>query len=61
MQPYRFFFMTAAGRIVSAEVAECADDDAAMVKGRELLAAHPTTHAIEVWNRARRVGTIEHD
>ena len=61
MQTYRFFFITGAGRIVTAEVAECADDAEAMAKGRGLLAARPAIHAIEVWNKARLVATITHD
>lgn len=61
MQTYRFFFITVAGRIVTAEVAECIDDAAARAKGRRLLAARPAIHAIEIWDKARLVATVTHD
>jgi len=58
MADYRFYRLSG-GRILNAEVRECASDDDARSTGRVLLAeATPICDAVEVWQLARLVGTV---
>jgi hypothetical protein len=55
---YRFYRLSA-GRILNAEVHECADDAAAHQAAQGILAeATAMCDAVEVWQLARLVGTI---
>jgi hypothetical protein len=55
---YRFFLLDADSHISSAAVIVCADDAAAKLQAREILAKRPDCHAIEVWELDRRVQTL---
>ena len=55
LRMYRFFFLGVDSRISSAEVIACADDDAAKLQAREVLAQRPECRTIEVWDLDRRV------
>ena len=58
MADYRFYHLSA-GRILSAEVHDCADDDASRFKARTILAAtSPFSDAVEIWQLTRLVGTV---
>lgn len=58
MADYRFYQL-ARGRIIGAEVHDCADDDAARsAAGTLLAAASPVCDAIEIWFLSRLVGTV---
>jgi hypothetical protein len=58
MADYRFYHL-AAGRILSAEVHDCADDGAARSMARSILAATaPYCDAVEIWQLTRMVGTV---
>lgn len=58
MVDYRFYQL-ARGRIIGAEVHDCADDAAAQFKARALLAAAtPVCDAIEIWLLSRLVGAV---
>jgi hypothetical protein len=55
---YRFYQLSR-GRILSAEVHACADDEAARAAARtSLAAAAPVCEAIEIWCLARLVGLV---
>jgi hypothetical protein len=55
MPAYRFFRLNADNRITKpAAIAELADDGEALRHGETLADGH----AVEVWDRGRRVGTI---
>jgi hypothetical protein len=61
MADYRFYRLSQ-GRILNAEVQDCADDDAAHVAGRLILeAASAFCDAVEIWQLARLVGTVRRD
>lgn len=56
MEQYRVYALDADGHLCGpSEVIECPDDGAAIEQARELLDGR----AIEVWNRSRRVITLE--
>jgi hypothetical protein len=54
---YRCFFLGADNKIKEAEIIECATDAAALEEAEQKLAASKYL-AIEVWDGARRVGTV---
>jgi hypothetical protein len=54
---YRFYFLGQDGKIKSAEDIECPTDTDALAEAERRLAAG-TYPAIEVWERARRVGLV---
>jgi hypothetical protein len=66
MIAYRCYFLSGDDKIKGVEVIECPTDTAALQQAEQTLATcgHP---AIEVWHKARRVGTVgtksnnEHD
>jgi hypothetical protein len=58
MADYRFYQL-ARGRIIGAEVHDCADDEAARATARALVAAAPPLcDAIEIWFLSRLVGSM---
>lgn len=58
MPDYRFYQL-ARGRIIGAEVHDCADDDGARATAARLLvAASPVCDGIEIWLLSRLVGTV---
>ena len=59
MTIYRCYFVGRDDKIKSAEVIECPTDAAALEEAEQKLASseHPV---IEVWDKARRVGTVGH-
>jgi hypothetical protein len=59
MTVYRCYFVGEDDKIKGAEVIECSTDAAALQEAERRLAAskHPM---IEVWDKARRVGTVGH-
>ena len=59
MADYRFYRLSA-GRILNAEVRDCADDAAAHEVAREILgAATAICDAVEIWQLARLVGSVQ--
>src|SRR5258708_2255537 len=52
---YRCFLIDAHSCIASAQQIACHDDDAAMLRAREILADRPACRGVEVWERDRRV------
>lgn len=52
---YRIYFLNGQGRIVRALDIDCADDDEARLKARELAVAEP----VELWERTRLLGRFE--
>jgi hypothetical protein len=48
LRTYRFLFLGVDSYISSAQVIACADDDAAKLRAREILAQRPDYRAIEV-------------
>jgi hypothetical protein len=59
MSDYRFYHLSA-GRILNAEVHDCADDEAATVTARRVLdAAPPYCDSVEIWQLARLVGAVQ--
>ncbi len=58
MADYRFYRLSA-GRILNAEVRECADDGAAHRVAYHILEGAPAIcDAIEIWQLARLVGAV---
>ncbi|HUK61245.1 MAG TPA: hypothetical protein VLV50_18590 [Stellaceae bacterium] len=58
MADYRFYRLSA-GRILDAEVRDCASDEEAHRSARDILeAATAICDAIEIWQLARLVGTV---
>jgi len=59
MTAYRCYFLGRDDKIKSAEVIECPTDAAALqeAEGRLATSKYPV---IEVWDKARRVGTVGH-
>jgi hypothetical protein len=61
MADYRFYRLSQ-GRILNAEVHDCADDDEARHAGRHILeGASAFCDAVEIWQLARLVGTVRRD
>jgi hypothetical protein len=59
MSDYRFYHLSA-GRIVNAEVHDCADDEAAQLKAKVIIdAVVPPCDAVEIWQLARLVGAVQ--
>jgi hypothetical protein len=59
MADYRFYHL-ARGRIMSAEVQECVDDETARLAAHAMLAvASPVCDAIEIWLLTRLVGIVD--
>jgi len=56
MQHYRIYVLDAHGHIRDAVDAECRDDSHAL----EVAAQHSKGHGLEVWQRDRFVGRVEH-
>src|SRR6266481_3608072 len=52
---YRCFLLDADSHIASAQVIACSDDDAAKLRGREILADKPECRGFELWELDRRV------
>ena len=59
MIAYRCYLLDEDGHIKNVQVIECATDAAALEAAQRRLAAADCP-AIEVWDKARRVGTIGH-
>ncbi|MGH7091639.1 MAG: hypothetical protein ACREFQ_22335 [Stellaceae bacterium] len=58
MPDYRFYQL-ARGRIIGADVHDCADDeDARATAARLLIGASPVCDGIEIWLLSRLVGTV---
>ncbi len=58
MADYRFYRLSA-GRIMNAEVRDCADDEEAQRTARGILdTATAFCDAVEIWQLARLVGTM---
>jgi hypothetical protein len=55
LRAFRIFLLNAQSHITSAQVVMCHDDDAAKLRAREILAANPSCHGVEAWERDRRV------
>ena len=49
MPAYTFFPYLAGGPGLTFEAVELSDDDAAMVKGRQILAEHGSAAELEIW------------
>jgi hypothetical protein len=61
MADYRFYRLSQ-GRILNAEVHDCADDDGAQHAGRRILdGASAFCDAVEIWQLARLVATVRRD
>ena len=59
MSIFRCYLLNAADSIVSVDSIEAGDDGAAMEMAAQLiLSQHTAFAAIEVWDRARRVGKV---
>jgi hypothetical protein len=52
---YRCFLLDARSHIASAQVIACSGDDAAKLRGREILADKPECRGFELWELDRRV------
>jgi hypothetical protein len=52
---YRCFLLDAELHIASGQVIACSDDDAAKLRGREILANKPRCRGFEMWELDRRV------
>lgn len=57
MPAYRFYVLAPDGRIQSASDHECADDQAALVHARNIIALKP----IESWQATRKVFLLDPD
>jgi hypothetical protein len=55
MQSYRCYLLDRDRRITAVEIVECADDDDAKLRSREICSTSQSCHGVEVWDNARRV------
>ena len=55
LRTYRCFFIDAQSHFSSAAVIACANDEAAKLRAREILASKPACRGIEIWEFDRRV------
>jgi len=57
MSSYRCYFLGSDGKIIRAQNLECPSDEVALETAEHVLenCGYPT---IEIWERARRVGTV---
>lgn len=55
MHSYRCYPLDTHRRITTVEIVECADDDHAKLRSREICSARQSCHGLEVWDNARRV------
>jgi hypothetical protein len=56
MPEYRAYIVGSDGHFHSSVPLECADDDVAMKKAKQLVDGHD----VELWQRTRKVATFEH-
>jgi hypothetical protein len=55
MHSYRCYLLDTNRRITTVEIVECADDNDAKLRSREICSANQSCHGVEVWDNARRV------
>jgi len=62
MLTYRCYLLNYSDHIVSVDSVQAEEDGIAMAMAASLLTQqHPTSAAMEVWERRRRLGRIEND
>ena len=61
MPAYRCFTIDRNGHITTADVVDCADDDAAACAARRVLEQHRTAWCLEIWRLDRRVGVLRRE
>ena len=56
MSEYRVYIIGSDGHFQSSIPLDCADDDEAIERARQLVDGHD----VELWQRARKIATLEH-
>ena len=55
MKTYRFYFLNREGQVFQAQNYTARGDESAKTTAHTLLANHPTSQSVEVWDIGRRV------